>query len=42
MKQRNWLCDTTDIEKDLGFTADYDLERGTAETIKWYIDNRWL
>ena len=42
MKQRNWLCDTSVIEKELGFTADYNLERGTAETIKWYKENKWL
>lgn len=42
MKQRNWLCDTSEIEKQLGFTADYNLERGTAETIKWYKENKWL
>ncbi len=42
MKQRNWLCDTTPIEKDLGFTIDYNLEKGTKETIKWYKENKWL
>ena len=42
MKQRNWLCDTSVIEKELGFTVDYNLERGTAETIKWYKENKWL
>lgn len=42
MKQRNWLCNTKSIEKDLGFSIDYDLERGTAETIKWYKENKWL
>ncbi len=42
MKQRNWLCDTSPIEKETGFTADYNLERGTAETIKWYKENKWL
>lgn len=42
MKQRNWLCDTGAIEKELGFTIDYNLEKGTKETIKWYKDNKWL
>lgn len=42
MKQRNWLCDTNAIEKDLGFTIDYPLEKGTNETIKWYKENKWL
>ena len=42
MKQRNWLCDTTPIEKELGFTADYTLEKGTKETINWYKQEQWL
>lgn len=42
MKQRNWLCDTTNIEEELGFTIDYDLEKGTKEMIKWYKENKWL
>lgn len=42
MKQRNWLCDTTPLTEELGFSIDYDLEHGTAETIKWYKENKWL
>ena len=42
MKQRNWLCDTTPIEKELGFTIDYTLEQGTEETITWYKQEKWL
>lgn len=42
MKQRNWLCDTATTEHELGFKADYDLEKGTKETIKWYKENKWL
>ena len=42
MKQRNWLCDTTPIEKELGFTTDYNLEKGTKETIEWYKKEKWL
>ena len=42
MKQRNWLCDTVPIEKELGFGAAYTLERGTVETIEWYKKEKWL
>lgn len=42
MKQRNWLCDTAPIEEELGFKADYDLRKGTEETIQWYIQEKWL
>lgn len=42
MKQRNWLCDTAPIEKELGFTIDYTLEDGVRETINWYKQEKWL
>ncbi len=42
MKQRNWLCDTSKIEEELGFKTSYTLEEGTRETIKWYKENQWI
>lgn len=42
MKQRNWLCDTSLIERELDFRIDYPLEKGTEEMIKWYKENKWL
>lgn len=36
MKQRNWTCDTLPLQQELGFEADYDLERGIGECVKWY------
>lgn len=42
MKQRNWRCDIAPAKRDLGFSPQYDLERGTEITMKWYIDNKWL
>ena len=42
MKQRNWLCDTTPMEKELDFTIDYDLQKGTKEMIAWYKKEKWL
>ena len=42
MKQRNWLCDTTTIEKELDFTIDYPLQKGTKEMITWYKKEKWL
>ncbi len=42
LKQRNWLCDTTDAERDLGFTARYNLEQGLREAIEWYREAGWL
>ncbi len=42
MKQRNWQCDITPAVKELGFSPEYDLERGVKETIAWYKDKGWL
>lgn len=42
MKQRNWLCDTSPIEKELGFVVDYPLDKGVRETIEWYKKEKWL
>ena len=35
MKQRNWQCDITPLEKELGYQAEYPLER-CKEIIAWY------
>lgn len=42
MKQRNWRCDITPAKEELGFHPEYDLERGTEITMKWYKENNWL
>lgn len=42
LKQRNWQCDTEPARRELGFTPQYDLRRGVAETIRWYQENGWL
>ena len=42
MKQRNWQCDITPTIKELGYSPEYDLERGVKETIAWYKDKGWL
>ncbi len=42
MKQRNWCCDNAPIEQDLGFKAEYKLQRGVEESIDWYQANGWL
>ena len=33
LKQRNWICDTDPLRKELGFTPAYDLRKGLYETI---------
>ena len=42
LKQRNWTCDTSKAKNDLGYVADYNLEKGVNECIAWYRDNAWL
>ncbi|MGM9759520.1 MAG: NAD-dependent epimerase/dehydratase family protein [Parabacteroides sp.] len=42
LKQRNWICDVTPLQDDLGFQADYPLRRGLEESIAWYRQEGWL
>lgn len=42
MKQRNWECDIEPLKKDLGFSAQYNLEEGLRESVAWYKENGWL
>jgi len=42
MKRRDWTCDISLIKQDLGFQADYDLERGIGECVTWYTHHGWL
>lgn len=42
LKQRNWTCDTTEIERDLGFKAGHSIFQGFKKTIEWYEKNQWL
>jgi nucleoside-diphosphate-sugar epimerase len=42
MKQRDWTCDTSAPERDLGFRAAYRLPHGLQESINWYRSRGWL
>lgn len=42
MKQRNWQCDITPIQRDLGFKPEWPLERGVKECMAWYKENKWI
>lgn len=42
LKQRNWRCDISLAEKELGYKPQWNLERGVDEAVKWYKDNGWL
>jgi len=38
----NWLCDSSELWKDLGAEPAYFLKEGMRETIDWYKENSWL
>jgi len=42
LKQRNWLCDTSDAWSDFGFSPKYSLREGIREAIAWYREAGWL
>ncbi|MDR1683778.1 MAG: NAD(P)-dependent oxidoreductase [Candidatus Symbiothrix sp.] len=42
MKERDWRCDITEIQRDLDFKAAYNLIHGMRETVDWYRSNNWL
>lgn len=42
LKQRNWLCDTSDARNDFGFNPQYPLREGIREAIAWYRQAGWL
>ncbi len=42
LSQRNWQCDISAAERDLGYRPAYGLERGVAETVAWYKGEGWL
>lgn len=42
LKQRNWLCDTSDARRDFHFNPKYSLREGIREAIAWYREAGWL
>ncbi len=42
MKQRNWQCDITPLCEELGFTPQWNLERGVKACVEWYKKEKWL
>jgi len=38
----DWSCSITKSQQDLDFLPLYDLERGMAETVQWYKENKWM
>ncbi|GHU75025.1 NAD-dependent dehydratase [Bacteroidia bacterium] len=42
MKERDWSCDISALQHDLGFRAGYDLKKGMQESVDWYRSKAWL
>lgn len=42
LSQRNWQCDIEPARRDLGYAPAYPLERGVAESVRWYRQAGWL
>ena len=42
LKCMNWKCEVEPLQNDLGFVADYDLDKGITESIAWYKNEKWL
>ena len=42
LKQRNWLCDTSEAQRDFSFNPKYSLREGIREAIAWYRSAGWL
>ena len=42
LKQRNWLCDTSDAQRDFNFNPQYSLREGIREAIAWSRQAGWL
>ncbi|MDR1169695.1 MAG: NAD(P)-dependent oxidoreductase [Prevotellaceae bacterium] len=42
LRVMNWKCEVKPVQDDFGFKADYDLDRGTGESVRWYKQEKWL
>ncbi len=38
----NWVCSIEHIEHDLGYSPEYNLNKGLTEALQWYKANHWL
>jgi nucleoside-diphosphate-sugar epimerase len=42
LSSTNWRCESEPLKNDFGFLAEYDLEKGVEEAVKWYLQEKWL
>ena len=42
MRATNWKCEIEPLQRDLGFEAEYDLDKGIKACVEWYRKEKWL
>ena len=42
MRATNWKCEVEPLQQELGFSAEYDLDKGIEACVKWYKEEKWL
>jgi len=42
LKQRNWNCDIMPMRQELHYEPQWPLQKGLAETDRWYLDHGWM
>lgn len=42
LRQRNWICDISPAQQDLGFSPQWPLRRGVPEAVAWYKAEGWI
>jgi nucleoside-diphosphate-sugar epimerase len=38
----SWTCATIEASRDLGFSAEIETKTGIQDTVRWYIENKWM
>ncbi len=42
MRATNWKCEVEPLQRELGFEAEYDLDKGIEACVEWYKKEKWL
>lgn len=40
--EKHWVCDSSAVRRDLGFSPGTNLENGLHTAVRWYEQNNWL
>lgn len=40
--EKHWVCDTTAVRRELGYSPEITLENGLHKAVRWYEQNNWL